>query len=109
MPLSVQKKAVGLENKTKKHTLVAAVSKNTLLHCSLAILLTGFLHAAAAKDMNSLDNSFAAPPPLAKPWVYWYFMDGNLTHDGMMADLRAMKDARIGGAIFLEVNQGIPR
>ena len=36
-------------------------------------------------------------------------MDGNLTHDGMMTDLQSMKKASIGGAIFLEVNLGIPR
>ncbi len=29
--------------------------------------------------------------------------------EGMMADLAAMKKAGIGGAIFLEVNIGIPR
>ncbi len=50
-----------------------------------------------------------SPPANAKPWVYWYFMDGNLTREGMMADLAAMKKAGIGGAIFLEVNIGIPR
>ena len=58
---------------------------------------------------DELTQQFASPPAPAKPWVYWYFMDGNLTHDGMMADLAAMKKAGIGGAIFLEVNLGIPR
>jgi hypothetical protein len=37
------------------------------------------------------------------------FMDGNLTREGMTADLEAMKRAGIGGAIILEVNVGIPR
>lgn len=36
-------------------------------------------------------------------------MDGNLTREGMMADLAAMKKASIGGAIFLKMNIGIPR
>ena len=36
-------------------------------------------------------------------------MDGNLTREGMTADLEAMKRAGIGGAIILEVNIGIPR
>ena len=58
---------------------------------------------------DELEKQFISPPATAKPWVYWYFMDGNLTHDGMMADLAAMKQAGIGGAIFLEVNLGIPR
>ena len=64
------------------------------------------LDALAAE---SLTDGFAHPPATARPWVYWYFMDGNLTREGMKADLQAMKRAGIGGAIFLEVNIGIPR
>ncbi len=58
---------------------------------------------------DELEKQFASPPASARPWVYWYFMDGNLTRDGMAADLAAIKKAGIGGAIFLEVNLGIPR
>jgi hypothetical protein len=49
---------------------------------------------------------FFAPRDDARPWVYWYFMDGNLTREGMEADLVAMKQAGIVGAIFLEVGIG---
>ncbi len=86
--------------------------KNILLNCVVAIFAMGFgqsVRAAGTNDTAGLDRFFATPPASAKPWVYWYFMDGNLTHDGMMADLHAMKDAGIGGAIFLEVNIGIKR
>ena len=65
--------------------------------------------AANAVRAGQLDHQFLSPPASAKPWVYWYFMDGNLTREGMLADLAAMKKAGIGGAIFLEVNIGIPR
>ena len=57
---------------------------------------------------NSLESQFKTPPSSARPWVYWYFMDGNMTAAGLTADLEAMKKAGIGGAIFLEVNIGIP-
>ena len=72
----------------------------------LASLLAGAITVDAA---DPLAEGFAHPPASAKPWVYWYFMDGNLTREGMTADLEAMKKAGIGGAIFLEVNLGIPR
>ena len=58
---------------------------------------------------GDLAADFATPPEAARPWVYWYFMDGNLTREGMTADLEAMKKAGIGGALFLEVGIGIPR
>ena len=70
----------------------------------LLLFLASIGHAAV-----SLDEGFANPPHSARPWVYWYFMDGNMTREGMTADLEAMKQAGIGGAIFLEVNLGIPR
>ena len=43
------------------------------------------------------------------PWVYWYFMGGHITREGIRTDLVAMKKAGIGGAIFLMVNIGILR
>lgn len=58
---------------------------------------------------GELENAFQLPPEEARPWVYWMFMDGNLTREGMTADLEAMKRAGIGGVIILEVNIGIPR
>ncbi len=77
---------------------------------NLLSLLAGcvlvFCRSASAEDLAA---KFAHPPDTAKPWVYWYFMDGNLTREGMTADLEAMKKAGIGGAIFLEVDIGIPR
>ncbi|HWI58386.1 MAG TPA: glycosyl hydrolase, partial [Bacillota bacterium] len=62
-----------------------------------------------APSKPELAADFLHPPDSARPWVYWYFMDGNLSRAGMSADLEAMKRAGIGGAIFLEVNIGIPR
>ena len=76
-----------------------------------AALALGQQSAGAVSDdpVDRIAKSFAAPPSEARPWVYWYFMDGNLTREGITADLEAMKKAGIGGAIFLEVNVGVPR
>ena len=65
--------------------------------------------AACGGTIAELEAAFQSPPDSARPWVYWYFMDGNQTREGMTADLDAMKRAGIGGAIFLEVGIGIPR
>ena len=64
---------------------------------------------SARAQSAELERSFASPPEGARPWVYWYFMDGNVTREGLHADLEAMKAAGIGGAIYLEVGIGIPR
>ena len=60
-------------------------------------------------NLQTLREGFIAPPDSARPGVYWYFMDGNLSAEGMTKDLESMKKAGIGSVIFLEVNVGIPR
>ncbi len=66
-------------------------------------MLLGF--AAAGNDLT---KNFASPPPEARPWVYWFWLNGNLTREGMTADLEAMKRAGVGGVLIMEVDQGAP-
>lgn len=73
---------------------------------AISFVLSFRLLATAA---DPLAAGFAHPPDSTRPWVYWYFMDGNLSREGLIADLEAMRDAGIGGAIFLEVDLGLPR
>jgi len=76
-------------------------------------VLTGFFYTANAQQqdrtLSHLRAGFISPPDTAKPGVYWYFMDGNLSANGIREDLKAMKKAGIGHVIFLEVNVGVPR
>lgn len=61
------------------------------------------------KNTDELKANFLNPPDSARPGVYWYFMDGNLSREGITADLESMKKAGIGNVLFLEVNVGVPR
>jgi hypothetical protein len=58
---------------------------------------------------EQLAVAFVSPPDSCRPGVYWYFMDGNISREGMTADLEAMKAAGIASVLFLEVNVGVPR
>lgn len=71
----------------------------------LAVGWTGLLDVAA----DALRAGFREPPDSARPGVYWYFMDGNLSREGMTRDLESMKAAGMGHLVFLEVNVGVPR
>lgn len=64
---------------------------------------------AASPSLAQLKEGFLKPEDRYRPGVYWYFMDGNLSRDGMTSDLQSMKDAGLGHAVFLEVNVGVPR
>jgi hypothetical protein len=58
---------------------------------------------------HDLAADFREPPASARPWVYWFFMDGNLGREGITADLEAMSQAGIGGVILMEVDVGVPK
>jgi hypothetical protein len=72
-------------------------------------LLYFYGFASAAFGADDLAKSFCEPPDSARPGVYWYFMDGNLSREGMTRDLESMKAAGMGHLVFLEVNVGVPR
>jgi len=82
-------------------------------HKFIPLLLLFFfgltLFAQDQMPISSLKSNFNSPPDTSKPGVYWYFMDGNISKDGITADLESMKKVGIGSVVFLEVNVGIPR
>ena len=64
---------------------------------------------SAPPAADALAAAFARPPDEARPWVYWMWMDGNLSRQGITADLEAMRAAGLGGVVICEVNVGVPR
>lgn len=72
-------------------------------------LATSSLMAALVSQADDLPSRFASPPDSARPGVYWYFMDGNLSREGMTRDLESMRAAGLGHLVFLEVDVGVPR
>jgi len=76
-----------------------------LVHLLFAlILVSGTVRGAD----SSLARDFKNPPGSAKPWVYWFWLNGNISTQGITADLEAMKRVGIGGALIMEVEQGAP-
>jgi hypothetical protein len=75
----------------------------------LACCFFGYSQQITSPTTNALKAGFINPPNTAKPGVYWYFMDGNMSKESIKKDLESMKKAGIGNLIFLEVNVGVPR
>ena len=48
-----------------------------------------------------LEAGFRNPPESARPWVYWFWLDGNITKEGITADLEAMQRVGLGGALWM--------
>ena len=49
-----------------------------------------------------LYEDFVAPPDAAKPWCYWYWVNGNVDREAVTADLSAMKRLGFGGLLLLD-------
>ena len=71
----------------------------TTLLCSALVAASAFAEASGAGG-SDLALGFASPPASAKPQVWWHWMAGNVSREGITADLEAMADAGIGGAIL---------
>ena len=74
----------------------------TLLFCAFAWTAAGTTHGA------DLADQFRCPPDSARPWVYCFWLEGNVTREGITADLEAMRRAGIGGLLFMDGAMGNP-
>jgi hypothetical protein len=64
---------------------------------------------AAGSGIEDLAPAFRTPPDSVRPWVYWVWTDGNLSREGITADIEAMQKAGIGGVMIMEVSVGVPQ
>ncbi len=81
--------------------------------CSLAILGAALASAWGQEPVASpstgpvrlptdLAAGFHSPPHSAKPWVYWWWIHGNVTPASITRDLEEMKAKGIGGLLLFD-------
>ena len=75
-----------------KHRIVAFVSLSCLV-------------AAAGLSPEAFRN----PPPSSRPHTWWHWMNGNVTKEGITADLEAMAAVGIGGAQIFDAGLALPK
>jgi hypothetical protein len=63
----------------------------------------------AAQTSAYLAWNFASPPGSARPWVYWFWVNNNLTRKGITTHLEAMQRVSIEGVLIIAVDVGAPR
>ncbi len=61
-------------------------------------------NATTPASAGEVAGKFASPPLDCGPWVYWFWMGGNITRSGITADLEAMRRVGIGGALIFSVS-----
>ena len=85
------------------------MKKYLLPFLACAIQIFSSCGKESGTDLVQLKADFENPPASSRPGVYWYFMDGNLSREGITKDLEAMNEQGIGYVVFLEVGVGVPR
>jgi hypothetical protein len=50
----------------------------------------------------SLDQGFQNVPDAARPWVYWWWVNGNVDEETITRDLEGMKQNGIGGLLMFD-------
>ncbi len=74
-----------------------------------ALLATSALLSFPARAQNTLEEQFREPPQSARPRVWWHWMNGNITKDGIAKDMAWMKAVGIGGLQHFDVNLMTPQ
>lgn len=74
----------------------SGTAEKILLGATVAAALLMATTSVRSQD-DALARGFANPPDSAKPRVWWHWMSGNITKEGIQADLEWMKRAGIAG------------
>lgn len=80
-------------------------------HLAISLgFVCGLLHATDnTAAPRGLEEGFAHPPPEARPWTLWQWMNGNVSKEGITADLEAFQKAGLGGAQSFHLDYGLPQ
>ena len=82
-------------------------SKRLILHCTAALALC--LASPTLAQTDPLADAFRDPPQSARPRVWWHWMNGNITEDGIVKDLAWMKRIGIGGVQNFDADLSTPQ
>lgn len=80
--------------------------RRPLARIAIAALLLGAAAFCAPPDLKS---AFRNPPESARPWVFWFWIEGNISREGITADLEAMRRVGIRGVVIMEVDVFVPK
>ena len=74
-----------------------------------AALLSGISGGARAEGNSALERDFQRPPPSAAPRVWWHWMNGNISEQGITQDLEWMHRVGIRGVQVFDASEDTPK
>src|SRR3954447_16217199 len=106
LPSQMTRSRIGIQKTIPRSTASAVLCAR--LWCCFAVFQLVGSSALAAEIPKDIEKNFIQPPSSCRPWVNRFWMDGNITKEGITADLEAMQRVGIGGALLMDVSQQIP-
>jgi hypothetical protein len=76
---------------------------------ALATLVLGAVITVAQSASDPLKSGFGNPPNGARPRVWWHWMNGNITREGIKLDLEWMHQVGLGGFQNFDAALGTPQ
>ncbi|MBI4891360.1 MAG: hypothetical protein HY821_12105, partial [Acidobacteria bacterium] len=76
------------------------LDRRTFLSAALVTPQIAGSHQTAA----AWEAEFHRPPAAARPWVYWFWINGNISKEGITADLECLQRSGVGGVLWMEVS-----
>ncbi len=93
--------------------MIQAPIRSTRFRLVTALMALAFLGGTAATSCgqatDELRAGFYQPPADDRPNTLWFWMNGNITRDGITRDLEAMKRVGLGGALIFHGGVFIPK
>jgi len=99
---SISKREIQTMNEPKK-----VLRRLAVLAVALGAVASGVVPAAGTAD--ALRQGFENPPNTARPRVWWHWMNGNITKEGIKLDLEWMHRVGIGGFQNFDAALGTPQ
>jgi hypothetical protein len=71
----------------------------------ILILISLFVSCSDKKSISDVEKGFLNPLCSARPYVWWHWINGNISKEGITRDLEAMAKQGIGGASIFNLQR----
>jgi hypothetical protein len=103
------KSFIKTQNKNRKlfNRIMTDIKPNryaTLLLVFLLMISCNNKNQISSQKFQEITSGFTIPSDTNTIWCYWYWINDDISKDGITKDLEAMKKAGIGGALIGNIN-----
>jgi hypothetical protein len=88
---------------------VMSLKWNGLISTIAVLVLLGTAAALGQNTADPLKNGFENPPNSARPRVWWHWLNGNITQEGIKLDLEWMHRVGLGGFQNFDATMSTPQ